>query len=209
MVEVDHRARWGFLRVTMAKEAAQSREPDVLANQYPLVRRQTEALCAPLERDDYLLQSMPDASPVKWHLAHTTWFFETFLLFAHLPGYRPFRPEFRTLFNSYYQGVGPRWPRHERGLIARPTVADVYQYRTYVNEQLDQLFQTLSGDSFATIASVVELGINHEQQHQELIVTDLKHAWAVNPIHPIYRELAPERGNPPPNEWLSFPEKVV
>src|SRR3954454_10773887 len=103
---------------------------------YQTVRRCTQALCEPLEVEDYVVQSMPDASPVKWHLAHTTWFFETFLLAPHLKGYRPFHPQFQSLFNSYYQSVGPRWPRSQRGLLSRPTTAEVYSYRARVDEHV-------------------------------------------------------------------------
>src|SRR5271163_3978169 len=112
-----------------------------LEDSYRTVRRCTEALCEPLASEDYVVQSMPDASPVKWHLAHTTWFFETFLLLPHLPGYRPFHPHFATLFNSYYNAVGPRWPRPQRGLLSRPTVSEVYRYRAHVDEHVAQLLQ--------------------------------------------------------------------
>src|ERR1700722_6521690 len=107
-----------------------------LAECYQSVRRCTEALCEPLAAEDYMLQSMPDASPVKWHLAHTTWFFETFLLSPHLPGYRPYHPLFRSLFNSYYQSVGPRWPRPQRGLLSRPTTVEIFGYRAYVDNHM-------------------------------------------------------------------------
>ncbi len=152
---------------------------------------------------------MPEASPVKWHLAHTTWFFETFLLVPFLPHYRPFRPEFAFLFNSYYEAVGPRWPRPRRGLLSRPTAVEVYQYRAYVDEQMARLFRTSDIEGRPDLAAVVMLGIQHEQQHQELIVTDLKHAWAANPLRPVYREATPESGEPPPGVWLSFPEGLA
>jgi hypothetical protein len=109
---------------------------DELEAAYAAVRRQTEALCTPLATEDYVIQSMPEASPVKWHLAHTSWFFETFILEPRLAGYRPFHPQFGLLFNSYYQAVGPRWPRPERGLLSRPTVAEVYRYRAYVDDHM-------------------------------------------------------------------------
>lgn len=180
-----------------------------LASHYCAVRRATERLCDPLETDDYLLQSMPEASPVKWHLAHTTWFFETFLLEPYLPGYQPFQPEFRCLFNSYYEAVGPQWPRPLRGLLSRPTVQEVYHYRTYVDEQMARLLRTPEVEVRPVVASAVTLGIQHEQQHQELIVTDLKHAWAANPLRPVYREAAPEVGDPPPASWLTYPEGLA
>jgi ergothioneine biosynthesis protein EgtB len=180
-----------------------------LASLYRAVRRASERLCEPLTTEDYILQSMPEASPVKWHLAHTTWFFETFLLLPSLPNYRPFRPEFTFLFNSYYESVGPRWPRPQRGLLSRPTAAEVYDYRAYVDEQMDRLFRTTDVEGRPDVAAVVMLGIQHEQQHQELIITDLKHAWAANPLGPVYREAKPERGEPPSGGWLSFPEGLA
>lgn len=177
-----------------------------LARRYREVRRATERLCDPLVAEDYVLQSMPEASPVKWHLAHTSWFFETFVLDAAVPGYRPFHPEFRYLFNSYYEAVGPRWPRPRRGLLSRPTVEEVYQYRASVDEQTARVFRTASVAGLETLASVLVLGLQHEQQHQELILTDLKNAWAANPLRPVYRETTWARGALPPARWLSFPE---
>jgi ergothioneine biosynthesis protein EgtB len=183
---------------------------------YDAVRRQTEALCEPLEVEDYVIQSMPDASPVKWHLAHTTWFFETFVLLPHVPGYRPFHPQFGFLFNSYYHTVGPRWARHQRGLLSRPTVAEIYRYRASVDEEMAKLLRQAHTTEFKDIARVVVLGLHHEQQHQELIVTDLKHAWAANPLHPVYRAAAPEKDYAAPTlpspcaresvVWRAFPE---
>ena len=175
-----------------------------LEDAYRAIRRCTKALCQPLALEDYVIQSMPDASPVKWHLAHTTWFFETFLLAPHLPGYLPFHPQFRFLFNSYYDGVGPRWPRAQRGLLSRPTVAEVFGYRAYVDKHVVRLLQTANAEALEQIAAIVLLGHHHEQQHQELILTDLKHAWAPNPLHPVYREAQLEDGAPPP-AWVAFP----
>src|SRR5271154_1513289 len=123
-----------------------------LAECYRAVRRCTEALCEPLASEDYVIQSMPDASPVKWHLAHTTWFFETFLLGPHLPGYRPFHPQFRSLFNSYYQSVGPRWPRAQRGLLSRPTAVEVFGYRAYVDKHVVRLLRAAGTEVLGQIA---------------------------------------------------------
>ena len=148
---------------------------------FTAIRQQTEALCTPLATEDYVIQSMPEASPVKWHLAHTSWFFETFVLQPRLAGYQPFHPQFGFLFNSYYQAVGPRWPRPQRGLLSRPTVDEVYRYRAYVDEHMAQVVRLED----PSLRAVVSLGLNHEQQHQELILTDLKHAWAANPLHPV------------------------
>jgi ergothioneine biosynthesis protein EgtB len=179
------------------------------ARAYAEVRRLTERLCAPLTPEDCVLQSMPDASPVKWHLAHTTWFFETFALAPSLPGYRPFHPQFGYLFNSYYNAVGDRLPRPERGLISRPTVEEVYRYRAYVDEHMARLLRPAAEDLGTEVSSVATLGLNHEQQHQELILTDLKHALAANPLRPAYRERpAPAAAPAPPPEWFDYPAGV-
>lgn len=181
-------------------------EPRDLADRYRLVRAQTEALCQSLAPEDFVIQSMPAASPVKWHLAHTSWFFETFVLVPNLPTYRPFHPNFNFLFNSYYETVGPRWPRPHRGLLSRPTVQEVFAYRRHVDEHMARLGQAGHEES----ASVVRLGLNHEQQHQELILTDLKHAWSFNPLHPALpgRRSTPSVCPVSP-AWLSFPEGLV
>jgi ergothioneine biosynthesis protein EgtB len=188
----------------IAESSGQSSTP--VARVYAEVRRASETLCTPLAVDDYMLQSMPDASPVKWHLAHTSWFFETFVLANELPDYEVFRPEFQFLFNSYYNAVGPRWPRPERGLLSRPTIEEVYRYRSYVDEQMEKLFERATQTQSCRLIPTVLLGINHEQQHQELIVTDLKHAWAANPLRPVLRQAFAEERSPPPLRWLSFPE---
>jgi ergothioneine biosynthesis protein EgtB len=166
------------------------------------VRRATEALCAPLEVEDYVVQSMPDASPAKWHLAHTTWFFETFLLEPHARGFRPFHPGYRTLFNSYYVAVGPRAARPERGLVTRPTVAEVRAYRAAVDAQVDALLRDPEVGARPEVQAVAELGLHHEQQHQELILTDLLHAFSRNPLHPVYREGAPPPARPAPLRFV-------
>lgn len=184
-------------------------EGAALEDAYRTVRRCTEALCEPLAPEDYVVQSMPDASPVKWHLAHTAWFFETFLLLPHLPGYRPFHPQFRFLFNSYYQVVGPRWPRSQRGLLSRPTAVEVFGYRAYVDKHMAQLLRTAGTETLGKIAATVLLGVHHEQQHQELVLTDLKHAWAANPLHPVYREVPLDDGSAPRHSWLTFPEGLA
>ncbi len=181
-----------------------------LADRYQHVRGRTETLCEPLEYEDYLLQSMPDASPVKWHLAHTTWFFETFILTPNLANYRPFHPQFGFLFNSYYEAVGPRWPRPQRGLLSRPTVDEIHHYRKHVDEQVLRLLRTAPPEVLGRVASPLELGLHHEQQHQELILADLKHAWAANPLHPVYREAkADDNSTPPGPAWVTFPGGLV
>ena len=173
-----------------------------LVAKFSEVRELTNRLCQPLEPDDYLLQSMPDCSPPKWHLAHTTWFFETFILAIHEPEYRPHHPQFTYLFNSYYDAVGDRWPRPSRGLLSRPTVPEVYEYRQAVNERIVSLLEQLDGPIWEAVAPVLELGINHEEQHQELLLTDLKHAFGLNPLRPVYAShKSPQSGSPCCVSW--------
>jgi ergothioneine biosynthesis protein EgtB len=167
------------------------------------VRRFTESLCAPLSPEDCTIQSMPDASPARWHLAHTTWFFETFVLEPARPKYDPFHPAFRHLFNSYYNSVGVAFPRLQRGLLSRPSLADVLQYRRHVDRHVQGL---LEGDSeLGELLPIIELGLHHEQQHQELILTDVKHLLSLNPLHPTYRETAAtDPGVLLPLKWIPF-----
>jgi len=160
-----------------------------LLDRFLSVRRQTEALAEPLSPEDQTVQSMPDASPTKWHLAHTTWFFETFLLKPQCADYRAFDPAYEYLFNSYYEAVGPRHPRPQRGMITRPGVGEILAYRRHVTDAMAQLIE--AGRSNST--DLVELGLHHEQQHQELILMDIKHALSMNPFFPVY---APERAVP-------------
>ncbi|AMD47336.1 ergothioneine biosynthesis protein EgtB [Bordetella holmesii] len=148
------------------------------------MRAMTEALAAPLTAEDCQAQSMPDCSPVKWHLAHTTWFFETFVLARHDPRYRARHPQYRVLFNSYYQAVGDRHPRPQRGLLTRPSLKEVLDYRHEVEHAVANLLTQHPGDD--ALHQIVELGINHEEQHQELILTDLKHLLSCNPALPAY-----------------------
>ena len=155
-----------------------------LFDRYLHIRRVTERLCAPLVTEDYVVQAMPDASPTKWHLAHTSWFFETFVLRPHLAGYMPLHDAYQALFNSYYNSIGTPFPRPERGHLSRPTVADVYAYRAHVDKAMLTLLERLP----ESLGPIVSLGLNHEQQHQELILTDLKYALAVNPLRPAYVE---------------------
>ncbi|MCC9644411.1 ergothioneine biosynthesis protein EgtB [Rhodopirellula sp. JC740] len=153
---------------------------------YKRVRQHSQTICEPLQTEDYVAQSMPDASPIRWHLAHTTWFFETFCL-KQLPDYEPVHPAFEVLFNSYYNTVGEQFPRHRRGLLTRPTVREVWDYR----EQVDQaMLRLLARPDRETIVSddVLRTGLNHEQQHQELMLTDLLHLFSCNPLHPVYRQ---------------------
>ncbi len=156
-----------------------------LVEQFSAVRRASLELCAPLEVEDHGVQPMPDASPPKWHLAHTSWFFETFILRERAPGYRVFDPNFEYLFNSYYNGVGAQFPRHRRGQMSRPSLAQVHGYRAHVDEAMVALL-TAQGDD-AQLREHTVLGLNHEQQHQELLLTDLKYAFGHNPLFPVYR----------------------
>jgi ergothioneine biosynthesis protein EgtB len=170
---------------------------------YDAVRAHTLALAAPLSVEDCCAQSMPDASPVKWHLAHTSWFFETFILERFDPDFRPFHPAFRVLFNSYYNGVGAKHPRAQRGLVTRPALAEVLAYRAHVDERMARLMAGRGDDP--ELAPLLALGLQHEQQHQELILTDLKHLFAQNPLFPAY-SADPLPAAPPagPLEWLRF-----
>jgi ergothioneine biosynthesis protein EgtB len=153
---------------------------------YRRVRALTEALAAPLSAEDQVVQSMPDVSPTKWHRAHTTWFFETFVLSPELAGYRSPNAAYAYLFNSYYERVGSRHPRSERGLISRPTVSEVGDYRRHVDAAMEEILAVATDDVFERIAGVVEVGCHHEQQHQELLLMDIKHVLSCNPLAPSY-----------------------
>ncbi|HET9904519.1 MAG TPA: ergothioneine biosynthesis protein EgtB [Xanthobacteraceae bacterium] len=153
---------------------------------YRKVRAETERRAAPLSAEDQMVQSMPDASPTKWHRAHTTWFFEQFLLRDALAGYRPFDEDFAFLFNSYYVSAGPRHARPQRGLITRPDVETVRAYRAHVDEAMERLIAGAEPETLERVVPIVEIGLNHEQQHQELILTDILHAFASNPLAPAY-----------------------
>jgi ergothioneine biosynthesis protein EgtB len=180
-------------------------DPARLLDAFTAVRRATERLAEPLSPEDCQIQSMPDASPVKWHLAHTTWFFETFLL-TNDPAYEPFDRQFTYLFNSYYEAVGARHPRPQRGLLSRPSLADIIRYRSAIDERIRRLLRSASDDQLERIEPVLTLGLHHEQQHQELILTDVQHALSLNPVRPAYRD-APNRTSesPGPVEWLDRP----
>ncbi len=175
-----------------------------LIERYQQVRQTSANICAPLEIEDYTIQSMPDVSPPKWHLAHTTWFFETFVLIPHLPGYTVFHSQFGYLFNSYYEAVGTRHPRQHRGLLSRPTVAEVERYRTHVDRAMEILLSSINPSS--PLAALINLGLHHEQQHQELLLTDIKHILALNPLHPVYRyDLLVNAPAPAPTgKWLEY-----
>jgi ergothioneine biosynthesis protein EgtB len=182
---------------------------DGLLQQYQKVRCFTERICEPLCPEDYVVQSMPDVSPTKWHLAHTSWFFETFVL-STTPTYSLFHPTYGYLFNSYYNAVGERHARPQRGLLTRPTVEEIYRYRAYVDQHMNALLSSGDEAGIASVAPIVELGLHHEQQHEELAITDLKHVLACNPLRPAYLETAaaPVAGSPRPLGWQAFPGGV-
>lgn len=177
-----------------------------LANRYRAVRGLSEHLAAPLSAEDQCLQGMPDASPTKWHLAHTTWFFETVVLSALVPGYRPVDERYAYLFNSYYESLGPRQPRPQRGMISRPGLAEVQAYRARIDELLTDFLRDCPEPLWPRAAALVELGLNHEQQHQELILTDIKYGLSLNPFDPVYRPApCPVTSVAPPLGWQEFP----
>lgn len=165
-------------RLPSAPKAASPQDRTALAQRYAAVRAQSLRLIEGLEPEDMVIQSMPDVSPTKWHLAHTSWFFETFLLEPHAKSYRHFDDTYRYLFNSYYEAIGPRHPRVARGMLSRPTVRDIRRYRAHVDTAMRGLIEHADEATLSTIAPLLVLGLNHEQQHQELIVTDIKHVLA-------------------------------
>jgi ergothioneine biosynthesis protein EgtB len=171
---------------------------------FDTVRAATRSLAAPLSAEDQQIQSMPDASPTKWHLAHGTWFFETFLLTPHLPGYTPHDERFGFLFNSYYESVGARTPRHQRGLISRPSLAEVHAYRDQIDTAMQRLISNASAEQWAALAPLLALGLNHEQQHQELLLMDIKHVLSCNPLAPSYAAAPAAPVAARPQAWVNY-----
>ncbi len=171
---------------------------------YQRVRARSQVLAEPLTAEDQCIQSMPQVSPTKWHLAHTSWFFETFLLRPFLDNYREFNPRYGYLFNSYYYGVGRMHPRAQRGLLSRPTVDEVMAYRGHVDKHMTELLGQRHHPGRVHIRMRCELGLHHEQQHQELLLMDIKHVFAINPLRPVYRDLPKETGLAPEMDWLDF-----
>jgi ergothioneine biosynthesis protein EgtB len=181
-----------------------------LREQYLRVRQFSEQLCQPLVAEDYVVQSMPDVSPTKWHLAHVSWFFETFVLKPAMPAYHSLHPQYAYLFNSYYNTLGERHCRPKRGLISRPTVEETYAYRRYVDEHVLRLLDKLDEQQLTALTPMFILGLHHEQQHQELILTDIKHVLSCNPLAPVYQaRTCYPTGNVPPLSWVEFPEMLV
>src|SRR3954463_9226848 len=182
-----------------------------LPARFRAVREFSTELCQPLKPEDCVVQSMPDVSPTKWHLAHTSWFFETFVLKPWVPAYRSEVPEYAYLFNSYYNAAGDMHRRDLRGLISRPTVEETYRFRRTIDESIAELLGSADEETLAAIAIVMTLGIHHEQQHQELLVTDIKHVFAQNPLHPVYAPRKSSEGRAPslPREFVEFDEAVI
>jgi ergothioneine biosynthesis protein EgtB len=180
-----------------------------LLRRFLRVRATTDWICEPLTVEDCVVQTSTDCSPVKWQLAHTTWFFETFVLAPHARGYRLFHPQFGYLFNSYYNAIGERTPRDLRGLMSRPTLAEVLSYRAHVHRAVERFILDSDSDVLRQLAPIIVLGINHEQQHQELMITDVKTVLAMNPLRPIYRAREIISTTILPLNWISFDEGLI
>lgn len=177
---------------------------DDLITAYQKTRAYTNDLCSPLQKEDYVPQSAFFASPPKWHLGHTSWFYEALILKEYLPDYKEFHPQYNVVFNSYYNHLGDRVPRNYRGLITRPSVDEVYAYRNYVDENMIRL---LNQNDNLKLRELTELGLNHEQQHQELLITDLKYTFSLNPLFPVYKDgFTLVEQNRTGDSFLSFPE---
>jgi len=191
-------------------DAIPSRAERLLAR-FHQIRDFTTALCRNLEPEDFVVQSMPDVSPTKWHLAHTTWFFETFVLKKFALGYRSEIPQYAYLFNSYYNAAGDMHRRDLRGLISRPTVKEAQRYRSSIDSHIDYLFSDADEKLLDEIEPILILGIHHEQQHQELLVTDIKHVFAQNPLYPVFRERKIDNASPKPTpiRFFDFEETAV
>jgi ergothioneine biosynthesis protein EgtB len=203
----------GTTTATRRATATPASDGDDLRVRYHRVRGFTEELAEPLSPEDQTVQTMPDVSPTKWHRAHTTWFFETFVLAPYRRGYTEFDPAYAFLFNSYYETVGPRHARPQRGLLSRPGVAEIGRYRGTVDHAMDQLLVAGGTDQATRVTGLVELGLHHEQQHQELLLMDIKHVLAVNPLRPAYRAFertpAVEAGPDGGLTWFDHPGGVV
>ncbi len=180
-----------------------------LTERYDAVRGYTERLAAPLSPEDQTVQSMPDVSPTKWHRAHVTWFFETFVLADHESGFAPFQDQYWFLFNSYYEAVGPRYSRQQRGLISRPGAHDVGVYRANVDTRMRDLVDSLDDGTLHKLAATIELGFHHEQQHQELLLMDIKHVLSLNPLRPVYAGAPAKRSEPGALGWVDVTGGLV
>jgi len=183
-------------KTVVGPTAARPLDAEQSPDWYAAVRAASDRLAAPLSAEDCQAQSMPSASPVKWHLAHTSWFFETFVLEPHVAGYALYHPGYSYLHNSYYNAVGDRIARPERGLMTRPTLEEINRYRRHVDRAIEQLFDRADDGQRARVDPLIEIGLHHEQQHQELICTDVKHLFSRNPLRPIYRDRPRDEGEP-------------
>ncbi|HEY8834081.1 MAG TPA: SUMF1/EgtB/PvdO family nonheme iron enzyme, partial [Chthoniobacterales bacterium] len=184
---------------------------EILIERYRRVRDFTARLCRNLQPEDYVVQSMPDVSPTKWHLAHTSWFFETFVVKVWMPRYRSEVPQYAYLFNSYYNAAGDMHRRDLRGLISRPTVAETYRFRDSIDECVTKLLEEANKALLAEIEPILTLGLHHEQQHQELLVTDIKHVFSQNPLYPVFCEAVADAGTGvvAPQRFVEFDEATV
>lgn len=178
-----------------------------LVKRFQEIRKHSEEICKPLEIEDYVVQPIVDVSPPKWHLGHTTWFFETFILIPNFPSYEVFDPQYNFVFNSYYETIGARVIRTDRGNLSRPSVSDIYRYRNYVDEKMKLFLESdFMNDSIATL---LELGLNHEQQHQELLISDIKYILGHNPLFPVYKDnIELQEKTSGSNKMLRFSEGI-
>ena len=201
------------LPAAVAVAAATGASRAALMDRFAAVRARTLALAAPLSPEDQCVQSMADASPTKWHLAHTSWFFETVVLGPQVPGYEAFEPRWNLLFNSYYESLGPRHPRPQRGLLTRPLLASVHRYRAHVDAAVGRLIAMADEAAWAGAAPLIELGLQHEEQHQELILTDILHTLSCNPLLPAYEPAEPATlrlaASTPAVQWIAGPAGPV
>ena len=195
---------------TVAPGPRPNRAAEMLAR-FRQVRGFSERLCETLEPEDCVVQSMPDVSPTKWHLAHTSWFFETFVLKVWMPEYRTVVPEYAYLFNSYYNAAGSMHRRDLRGLISRPTLAETHRFRHSIDAHVAELLEGADDALLAEIEPVFTIGLHHEQQHQELLVTDIKHVFSQNPLHPVFRgqEEPGQKRQVAPAQFVKFDEKIL
>jgi ergothioneine biosynthesis protein EgtB len=204
-------ATTGETAAASIRAARASSRRESLLQRFREVRSFSSGLYTGLEQEDCVVQSMPDVSPTKWHLAHTTWFFETFVLKKWLPRYQPEIPDYAYLFNSYYNAAGDMHRRDLRGLISRPTVKETERYRSSIDSHIERLLAQVDENLLTEIEPILVLGLHHEQQHQELLVTDIKHVFAQNPLHPVYREckfdVVPEK--PAVIEFVDFAETIA
>ena len=183
---------------------------ELLKSKFIKVRRFTEKLCEPLAIDDFQIQSIPQTSPPKWHIAHVTWFFETFVIPEFDLAYKPHKEEFDFIFNSYYYTHGEMHPRPTRGMLSRPTVEEVYEYRHDIDKKMSDLIENISDTDWNDLVFRVKLGLHHEQQHQELLLMDVKHNFSVNPLKPSYRDdLKIGKGSPGTMNWIESDGGII